>query len=205
MFKQLKNIETAFQYIRYFTFVLIIACTGIVCFSIYTFDQRLEKAEDRVLILLNGKVIQAVASSRKENIPVEAKDHIKTFHEYFFNLSPDDKAIEITIGKALYLADGTAKKQYDDLQESGYYANIISGNVSQKVILDSIQLNTDHSPYYFRFFGKQQLIRPTSTVLRTLITEGYLRDVDKSGNNPHGFLLEKWRILDNRDIRQESR
>lgn len=205
MFKQLKNIETAFQYIRYFTFVIIIACTCIVCFSIYTFDKRIEKAEDRVLILLNGKVIPAIASSRKENIPVEARDHIKTFHEDFFNLSPDDKGIELSIGKALYLADASAKKQYDDLRESGYYSNLISGNVSQELILDSIQLNTDKSPYYFRFFGKQKLIRPTSTAVRTLITEGYLRDVNKSGNNPHGFLIEKWLILDNRNIQQENR
>lgn len=205
MFNQLKNINTAFQYIRYFTFILILACTCIVCYTVYTFDHRLEEAEDKTLILLNGKVIQAVASSRKENIQVEAKDHIKTFHEHFFNLSPDDKAIEATMLMALYLADASAKKQYDDLREGGYYSNIISGNVSQELIIDSIQLNTDQSPYYFRFFGKQKLVRPSSTILRALVTEGYLRNVLRSTNNPHGFLIEKWRVLNNRDIQQNNR
>jgi conjugative transposon TraK protein len=205
MFQQFQNIETAFKHVRQFTFVLIIACVALVCFYIYHNDKQLERAENRVLILLNGKVIQAVASSRKENIAVQARDHIRTFHELFFTVSPDEKLIEANMRGALYLADASAKKQYDDLSESGYYSGIISGNVSQRLKTDSIELNLDQRPYYFRYYGIQELVRPTSTLRRTLITEGYLRDVSQSDNNPHGYLIEKWRIIDNRDISMQKR
>lgn len=205
MFQQFKNIETAFSHVRLFSFVLISACVIIVCFTVYWSDQRVEKAQDKVLILLNGKVISAIGSGRRENIPIEAKDHIKSFHELFFSLAPDDKLIEHNIKQALYLSDVSAKKQYDNLSEGGYYSGIVSGNVSQRITTDSIYVDLKAAPYYFRYFGVQQLVRPTSTLSRSLITEGYLREVDRSENNPHGFLIEKWNIIENRDLEMEER
>jgi conjugative transposon TraK protein len=205
MLSHFKNIETAFQHIRLFTLVLIVACAATVCYLIYWSDKRIGKVEDKVLILLNGKVISALTSSKKDNIPVEAKDHIKVFHELFFTLAPDDKLIEDQISKALYLADARAKKQYDDLKEADYYSGIVSGNVSQQVSADSIVVNMDSTPYYFKYYGVQKLIRPTSTLTRRLVTEGYLRDISRSDHNPHGFLIEKWRIIDNRDLDLQKR
>jgi conjugative transposon TraK protein len=127
------------------------------------------------------------------------------FHHYFFTLDPDEKVIQSNITKALYLADGSAKQQYNNLKENGYYSNIISGNVSQTVEPDSILINTDAYPFYFRYKGEQKIVRPTTIVNRSLITEGYLRNVSRSDNNPHGFLIEKWRTLENKDINVQNR
>jgi len=41
--------------------------------------------------------------------------------------------------------------------------------------------------------------------LRSLITEGYLRNTLRSDNNPHGFLIEQWRTLENKDISIRNR
>lgn len=146
-----------------------------------------------------------MAADRKDNIPVEARDHIKTFHQYFFSLDPDDKVIQNNITKALYLADATAKRQYEDLKENGYYSNIIAGNISQQIAIDSIQVDVNTYPYYFRCFAKQKIIRTTSIVYRSLITEGYLRNVSRSDNNPHGFLIERWNTIENKDLKTEVR
>ncbi len=100
-------------------------------------------------MLLNGKALEAIAGEKKDNIPVEARDHIKMFHYYFFTLDPDDKVIQANITKALYLADGSAKRQYENLKENSYYSNIIAGNISQQISIDSIAVNTDLYPYYF--------------------------------------------------------
>jgi hypothetical protein len=32
-----------------------------------------------------------------------------------------------------------------------------------------------------------------------------LRNTGRSDNNPHGFLIEKWTILDNSDLKVEAR
>jgi conjugative transposon TraK protein len=205
MFKQLKNIDSAFRHIKLFSLVLILACVCIAGYSLYTSEKVLEKANQRIYILANGKVLEAVASDRKENIPVEVRDHVRMFHYYFFSLDPDDQVIQANISKALYLADQSAKIQYDNLKENSYYSNLISGNISQEITIDSVRVDIDKYPIYFQCYAQQKIIRPSTIVTRSLITEGYLRNVARSDHNPHGFLIEKWKTLENRDLKTENR
>lgn len=200
MFTQLKNIDTAFKHIKQFSIFLIIGNVLTMCFCIYKSAQAVNLAQSRVHILYNGKLLEAVASDRKTNLPVELRDHIKTFHEYFFNLSPDDKAIQANVGKALYLADESAKRQYDNLRESGYYNNLISANISQAITVDSTRLEGNQWPYEFTCYATEKLVRSSGTVYRKLVTQGEVRDLQiQTDNNPHGFLIQHWEILANRD------
>src|ERR1700749_2436515 len=199
MFTQLKNIDTAFKHIKQFSIFLIIGNVLTMCFCIYKSAQAVNLAQSRVHILYNGKLLEAVASDRKTNLPVELRDHIKTFHEYFFNLSPDDKAILANVGKALYLADESAKRQYDNLRESGYYNNLISANISQAITIDSTRLEGNQWPYEFTCYATEKLVRSSGTVYRKLVTQGEVRDLqNQTDNNPHGFLIQHWQILANR-------
>lgn len=205
MFKKMQNIETAFQYIRSISLVVvsgIIALCGFVIFQSYKLANH---TQEKIYVLVNGKALEAYASERKDNIQVEAKDHIKMFVTYFFTLSPDDRAIEENITKALYLADGTAKSQYDNLKESNYYASIISGNVNQTIKVDSIKVDINQYPFYFKCYATQLLTRPTSIVTRNLTTQGYLRNVERSENNSHGLLIERWNIIENKDLNIRNR
>ncbi|WP_341273585.1 conjugative transposon protein TraK [Olivibacter jilunii] len=201
----MKNIDTAFKQVRLVAVVVILASVQMSCYVIYKCFSVAMTAQDKVYVLANGKILEAFASDRKDNVPVEARDHIKTFHQYFFNLAPDEKVIQSNIAKALYLADESAKRQYDNLKESNYYANIISGNVSQEINIDSVQVNMDTYPIFFRCRATQVITRTTTIVHRSLVTEGYLRSVPRSDNNPHGFLIERWQILENRDLSVKNR
>ena len=205
MFKKAIGFDTAFRLIRSFCLAVMILCTLIACFVLYSSRRMVSEAEARIYILANGKALEAYGTDRKNNIPVEARDHIKTFHQDFFTLDPDEKVITANITRALYLADGSAKKQYDNLKESGYYSNLITANISQQIEADSIEVNTDSYPYHFKFTGHEKLIRTTSIVTRSLVTQGLLRNVARSDNNPHGFLIESWMILENKDIKTELR
>ena len=205
MFKQTKNIDTAFRSIRSFTIVVVIGSVSLCGFTLYKSFRLVAQMQNKIYILANGKALEAYASDRKENIPVEARDHVSMFHTYFFTLDPDEKVIQANITRALYLADASAKQEYDNLKENGYYAGIIAGNISQKVKVDSILVNSNEYPFYFRCYATQNIIRTTSTVLRSLITEGYLRNVSRSDNNPHGFLIEHWTTIENRDLKVENR
>lgn len=205
MFQQFKNIDSAFKHIRWFSIALVFGCTALCCYTIFKCFNIVQQTQARIYILANGKALEAFSAERKDNISVEARDHVRMFHHYFFTLHPDDKVIQGNIQKALYLADASAKKQYDNLRENSYYANIISGNVSQEIKIDSIRIDTDEYPFYFRCSAVQKIIRATSIVTRNLITEGYLRNVQRSDNNPHGFLIERWNTLENRDIKSENR
>lgn len=205
MFRQMKNIDSSFRYIRLFSIVLVLSCVIITLYALHYSSKSIKQAHQKIFILANGKVLEAFAADRKDNIQVEARDHVKMFHTYFFTLDPDDKVIQENISKALYLADHSAKQQYDNLKENNYYSNIISGNISQTILVDSILIDMDQYPFYFRFTGRQNIIRPTSIVTRNLITEGYLRNVSRSDNNAHGFLIEKWKTINNKDIDVKQR
>lgn len=205
MFQQLKNIDTAFKHIRLFSLVLILACVMLCCYTVFKSFQLISETQQRIYILANGKALEAWSAERKDNIPVEARDHVRMFHYYFFTLAPDEKVIQANITKALYLSDETAKRQYDNLKENRYYSNVISGNISQEILIDSIAINTRDYPFYFKCYARQKLVRVTSIVTRSLITEGFLRNVSRSDNNPHGFLIEKWNTLENQDIKTENR
>lgn len=205
MFTKLKNIDTAFRHVRSFTIAIIAACTLITIFALYRSAAMVSRLQEKVYVLADGKVLQAFASLRRDNFPVEAKDHIRTFHEFFFSLDPDEKTITSNIGRALYLADGSARRVYNDLKESGFYSGIISGNISQEITVDSIHLTTEGQPFTFTCYAHQQIIRPTSIINRSLITAGQLRPIERSEHNPHGFLIERWHTLENRDINTKLR
>ena len=68
-------------------------------------------------MLDSGKSLMlALSQDVQQNRPVEAREHIRRFHELFFTLSPDKSAIESNIQRALYLSDlaGERLLQPDD-------------------------------------------------------------------------------------------
>ena len=205
MFSKMKNIDTAFRQLRVFSMLVIGGCIMICCFALYKSFSLVSQIQSKIYILANGKALEAYSSDRKDNIPVEARDHVKTFHKYFFTLDPDDKVIKDNVTKALYLSDDSAKRVYDDLKENGYYAGIISGNISQTIQVDSVTIDINNYPYHFRCYAVQNIVRATSIVHRSLITEGSLRNVSRSDNNPHGFLIERWNTIENKDLSIENR
>ena len=166
----MKNIDTAFRHIRSFSLVVIIGSVSLCCFVLYRSFRLVSEMQSKVYILANGKALEAYSSGRKDNIAVEARDHVKAFHQFFFSLDPDDKVIQTNVSKALYLADASAKREYDNLKENGYYTNVIAGNISQEIQVDSVSVDISNYPYHFRCYATQSIIRATSTVLRSLIT-----------------------------------
>jgi conjugative transposon TraK protein len=206
MFKQLTNIESSFKHIKWFSLAMVMSSIIISIYALYESHTTIRSMQGKVYVIAGDKFMQAVATERSENLPVEIRAHVGNFHQAFFELEPDDAVIKRNITKALYLADISAKQEYDNLRESGYYSDVISGNISQRVLdPDSILVNMALQPYYFRYYGKLQIIRATSIATRSIVSEGYIRMSKISDNNAHGMLIEKWKVLDNRDLFIEKR
>lgn len=205
MFKQLRNIDTAFKHIRLFSIVIIVSNLTLCCYVIYSCLNSIGDAQKKVYVIANSKLLEATATSREAFLGIEMKDHVKTFHYNFYTLAPDELVIQKNITRALYLADATAKDEYDNLKESGYYSSVIAANISQELITDSVAVNLDKSPYQFIFFGRLKIIRSTSIITRSIITTGNIRITTPSDNNVHGMLIEKWAIIENKDLTTQKR
>ena len=205
-FKSLKNIETSFQQIRFFGIVLIAVCGLVVGYSVWSSYSFAEKQREKIYVLDGGKSLMlALSQDLSQNRPVEAREHIKRFHELFFTLAPDKSAIEGNIKRALLLADKSAFNHYNDFAEKGYYNRIISGNVNQIVRLDSIVCDFDNYPYKATSYGKLMIIRESNVTERSLITQCDLLNSVRSDNNPHGFILQSFEILENKDLKTQKR
>lgn len=208
MFQQFKHIDTAFRFVRLFCLLFLVSTTTICLFLIHRTSIALQKGQQRIYVLSNGKLLEAAGVERSDSMAVEVRDHVKMFHYYFYTLSPDDAANKRHIVAALYLADNEAKQEYNNLLENGYYNNLISANINQEVSdYDSIQVDLNRIPYYFRYYGKLRIVRTTSILTRSLITEGFIRLMPGavSDRNPHGMLIERWKVLENKDLSFEKR
>ncbi|MEZ0542690.1 conjugative transposon protein TraK [Fibrella arboris] len=205
-FRYLTNLETSFRMVRW---LAIIAVVGSLAFALgvaYWAFAEVSASRQKVYVLDNGKSIMvALAQEQNINRPAEAKDHIKTFHRLFFTLEPDEKQVEGNIREATYLGDRSVVRLYQDLQEAGYYGQLIQGNVHQKVEIDKVEVNFSQSPYRVVTSGRQLLIRANNITIRKLVTECYLIDVARTDNNPHGFMIERFKVVQNQDIETVQR
>ncbi len=129
--------------------------------------------------------------------------YIENFHHYFFTLAPDDKYIKYTMEKAMYLIDETGLAQYNALKEKGFYGNIMGTSAVFSIFCDSIQFNKDNMS--FTYYGRQRIERRTSILMRELVTEGFVKRVPRTENNPHGLLIVNWRTILNKDIDQRAK
>lgn len=200
-FKSLKNIETSFRQIRLFGVVFAVLCAAVSVFAVASAYRFAEAQRQKIYVLDRGKSLMlALSQDLAQNRPVEAREHVRRFHELFFTYSPDKSAIESNTERALLMADGSAMAYYEVLAEKGYFNRLIAGNVHQMVTVDSLRCDFGEYPYRVRTYARQRIVRESSVTERSLVTDCRLIDAVRSDNNPQGFMIEDFTIIENRDI-----
>lgn len=205
-FKTLRNIENSFKQIRLFTFVFALLCLVVVGLVIFKSYQFAEEQRQKIYVLDNGKSpMVALSQDISINRPVEAREHVRRFHELFFTIAPDKNAIESNVKRAFNLADQSAFNYYKDLSEKGYYNRMISGNIQQRIEVDSVVANFNNYPYAVQTFARQFIIRSSNLTIRSLITNCSLVNSVRSDSNPQGFTIEKFNVVENKDVETVDR
>jgi len=205
-FKTLRNIESSFKQIRLFTFVFTVLCFAVVGVVVFKSYQFAEDQRHKIYVLDNGKSLMvALSQDMSINRPVEAREHVRRFHELFFTVAPDKNAIESNVKRAFNLADQSAFDYYKDLQEKGYYNRIISGNIQQRIEVDSVVADFNNYPYAVKTYARQFIIRSSNLTIRSLITNCSLVNSVRSDSNPQGFTIEKFNVIENKDVETVER
>lgn len=189
----LKKLENKIKLVLIVSSLFLIGCVVISLGSIFAARGMVADAHKKIYVLDGTVPILVKQTTMDETFDVEAKSHIEMFHNLFFTLAPDDKYIDYTIKKAMYLIDESGLAQYNTLKENGFYNNIIGTSTICSIFCDSIKLNKKDMS--FTYYGRQRIERRTSILMRQLITAGKLRRVPRTENNPHGFLIYNWSTL----------
>lgn len=199
--KKLFDIQRKFRFTVYILLFISLALVGVSAYVFSLSAKMVELSKQKIYVLDNGKsLLVALREDISENRDAEARDHVKRFHELFFTLEPDKTYIENNIREALYLADRSAMEQYQAFKENNLYNQVIASDISMTLQADSIILDFSNYPYRFTYLGKQRIVRKSNITIRTLKTSGFLRNISRTDNNPHGFLMENWRIVENTDL-----
>jgi len=196
----IKNIEAK---VRLATFIaggsFVAAVMIALGVSFFAYKQVADARKSVYILDANSVPLLVKQSDVQMNRNAEYKAQINLFHQLFFSLTPDEKYIEYQMKRAMYLVDESGALQYNNLKEKGYFNSILSSSAVLTLRTDSICV--DDVRKYFRFYGKQKIDRRSSTITRSLITEGFLKDLEiRSDNNPHAVLITRWKTIENKDL-----
>lgn len=199
----LQNLENKIKLTFTISVLVIIACIIISLGSIFIARGMVADSRKSIYVLDGTVPVLVHQTDQDARLAVEAKADVEAFHHLFFTLSPDDKYIQYTINKALYLIDESGAAQYNALKEKGFYNNIVGTSSVCTIFCDSIKF--DQRSMKFIYYGRQRIERRTSILYRSLVTAGSLRRIPRSPNNPYGLLIVNWRTLKNQDIEQQAK
>lgn len=194
----IQNLENKIRTVTIVTVTIVTACVIIVVATLALTLSMIRDQQKQVYVLSNGIPLLAERTDQQNDLLIESKSHIEMFHQFFFTLSPDDEYIDYTLKKALYLVDESGLKQMNTLKEKGFYTNVIAASAVFSIITDSIEVSVDSMT--FTYYGKQHIERPSSKLVRRLVTKGNIKTIPRTQNNPHGLLIYNWRTTENEDL-----
>ena len=199
----IKNLENKVKLVTIVCVAVVVGCIIISVSSIMAATRMVMDSQKKIYVLDGNVPILVSRTTMEETLDVEARSHVEMFHHYFFTLAPDDKYINYTMEKAMYLVDESGLAQYNTLKEKGFYSNIMGSSAVFSIFCDSIRLDMDKME--FTYYGRQRIERKSNILMRELVTAGSLKRVPRTDNNPHGLLIMNWRTLLNRDIEQKNK
>lgn len=204
--KYFDNIETGFRRMKFLTVAALTAAAAIATGSMWMAYRFAETSRNNIFVVdKSGSALAATLAGSDVQKDLEVKDHLIRFHELMFNLSPSSEAIKRNTDRALIMSDRSAYDYWRDMSERGFYQRLVSANISQQIVVDSVRIDIGSYPYQSRTFGKLYLIRESNITAYEFESSCRLVDVERSVNNPHGLMIEKFTVTRNDNIGTKKR
>ena len=193
-----KDIEKSFKRLSLMTIVAVggsLVVTMTVTLWVLNFA---EKQRSKIYVLDQGKsLLLALQTDAILSKDVEIRDHVTRFHELMFTLSPQKQTIQENLDRAFNLADRSAWEYSQDLAEKGYYSRLVSANISQQMIVDSVKFVSTSYPYQVRTYARQYVVRESTVSQYSFVSTCQLINAGRSDVNPHGLIIEKFKVIQN--------
>lgn len=194
--KYFNSIEASFKKTKVITLCVVCMCVLISLGSVVYSFSFLSEHSDNIFILDRGTAYSATkAGLETMEKQYEIEDHVRRFHDYFFNIFPSREIVKRNIEAALSMSDQTVYDYYLDQQEKNYYSRMIENNVSQYITVDSVKVNMNSYPYLERTYGTVKILRSSNITAYRFESTGQVIDVGRSKSNPHGLMLEKFAVV----------
>ena len=205
LIKHFNDIEQSFKVMKYITTLALGTAAVVILGAMLLYTNRTQSLTDTIYVVDRGSAVMASRTTEDGYRDIEADDHVLRFHELMLNVTPNAESIKRNLDRALILSDKSAYDYYMDLSEKGFYQRMISANITQEFVADSVKVNMESYPYKVRTYGKLYLMRESNINLYEFESEGQLVEVERSPSNPHGLMLEKFHVTRNENIGSRRR
>ena len=205
LIKHFNDIELSFKVMKYITTLALATAAVVIIGAMFLYTNKTQSLTDTIYVVDRGSAVMASRTTEDGYRDIEADDHVLRFHELMLNVTPNAESIKRNLDRALILSDKSAYDYYMDLSEKGFYQRMISANITQEFVADSVKVNMESYPYKVRTYGKLYLMRESNINLYEFESEGQLVEVERSPSNPHGLMLEKFHVTRNENIGSRRR
>jgi len=185
-----KNIYEVLKTNRFIVLTVVtMAMLSTIVSSIISFKMYHKSLDGSFAIGKNGEVIPLQWAQQKENLEVEALQHLRLFHTYFYDL--DAINFENNIEKALWLGNSTVDAVYRQKKADGVYNRLMQYSLVQKVISIDSEIDLKTEPYPFKTTIVFQINRGSIIDSYELVTTGKLLHLEQRNfpKNTHGLLI----------------
>ena len=185
-----KNIYEVLKTNRFIVLaVIIMAMLSTIISSVISYKMYDKSLNGSFAIGKDGEVIPLQWVQQKENLQVEALEHLRLFHTYFYDI--DATNFESNIEKALWLGNSTVDNIYRQKKADGVYNRLMQYSLVQKVISIDSEIDLKAEPYPFRTTTVFQINRGSIIDTYELVTTGKILHLEKRNfpKNTHGLLI----------------
>ena len=190
LIKHFNDIEMSFKVMKYLTTLALAAAAAVIIGAMLLYTNKTKAMTDTIYVVDRGSAVMASRAPEDGYRDIEANDHVLRFHELMLNVTPNAESIKRNLDRALILSDKSAYDYYMDLSEKGFYQRMISANITQEFVADSVKVDMESYPYKVKTYGKLYLMRESNINLYEFESEGQLVEVERSPSNPHVLTLE---------------
>ena len=200
LIKHFNDIDQSFKAMKWVTAIALAASAVAMLGTVLLYISKTEALTGTIYVVDRGSAVMASRTHEDGYRDIEANDHVLRFHELMLNITPNSESIKRNLDRALILCDKSAYDYYMDLAEKGFYQRMISANITQEFVADSVKVDLESYPYKVRTYGKLYLMRESNINQYEFESEGQLVEVERSPSNPHGLMLERFHITRNENI-----
>lgn len=196
----LENMQTSFQKMKFVTVASVVMAVIVSLGSLIAAFSFVTKTGSQVFVLDDGVISTAFRAEGDVQRELESRDQLETFHKLFFNLAPNRETININNAKMLQMADNSAARYLNTLEETQFYRNLIQNGCTQEVIVDSIKLNMTTRPYRAHTYLTRYYNRSSNITKYHMETTCTLSEVQRTMENPHGLFVGNFAVVANSEI-----
>ena len=200
LIKHFNDIDQSFKAMKWVTAIALAASAVAMLGTVLLYISKTEALTGTIYVVDRGSAVMASRTPEDGYRDIEADDHVLRFHELILNVTPNAESIKRNLDRALILCDKSAYDYYMDLAEKGFYQRMISANITQEFVADSVKVDLESYPYKVRTYGKLYLMRESNINQYEFESEGQLVEVERSPSNPHGLMLERFHVTRNENI-----